>query len=153
MNLVLSIILLSSLSASSNNPTDWNPIGETGRYFDKTNLTIIDKNIVSVWIRYRLSSAEVTRLVDSLKKEKEIFDFSNYNYTMMQEYLNCKERTSAIKHVIHYGKNNKQIISSNYKELDYDKVIPGTIGGESLLEICKYVNRDDSTEMKLFIDK
>ena len=132
---------------------EWEPIGETGRSFDKSNLTIMNKNIVSAWIGYKMSNTEVTKLVDSLKKEGEFVDFSKYDYTMMQEYMNCKEHTSAIKHIIHYDKYKNEITSSNYKDIEYENVIPKTIGDESFVTICKYANRNDSTEMKLFLNK
>ena len=50
MKMIVYIILLSSLATSSAIAAEWEPIGETGRYFDKSNLTIMDKNIVSTTV-------------------------------------------------------------------------------------------------------
>ena len=153
MKIVLYFILLSTLSTSSLMAAEWEPIGESGHYFDKSNLTVMNKNIVSAWIGFKMSNTEVLKLFDSLKKEGEVVDFSNYNYTLMQEYMNCKDHTSAIKYIIHYDKAKHKITTSDYKDIEYEKAIPKTIGDESLASVCKYANRNDSTEMQLFLSK
>ena len=87
MKTVLYILLLSTLSTSSLMAAEWEPIGETGRSFDKSNQTVMNKNIVFAWIGFKISNAEVTKLVDSLMKEGEKVDLSNYDFTMMREYI------------------------------------------------------------------
>ena len=132
---------------------EWEPIGETGRSFDKSNQTVMNKNIVFAWIGFKISNAEVTKLVDSLMKEGEKVDFSNYDFTMMREYMKCKDHKSAIKYIVHYDIYKNEIIASYYKDIEYEKVIPKTIGDECFASICKYANRNYSTEMKLFLSK
>ena len=68
-------------------------------------------------------------------------------------YINCKDHKSAIKYIIHYDIYKNEIIASDYKNIEYEKVIPKTMVNECFASICKYDNRNYSTEMKLFLIK
>jgi hypothetical protein len=138
MRIVLQIILLVSFSSSLAISAEWEPIGETGRYFDKTSLIVVNKNVVSVSVKTALSAVEVVRLDDNLRKNGSSYDFSKYNHTILQEYMNCKDDTTALKNVTHYNKSGEPITTSDFSETEYEKVVANSVGSEILTTICNY---------------
>jgi hypothetical protein len=138
IRIVQYIILLVSLTASQANSAEWEPIGETSRYFDKTSLIVVNKNVVSVSVKTALSAVEVVRLDDNLRKNGSSYDFSKYSHTLLQEYMNCDDDTTALKNVTHYDKSGRPITSSDFSETEYDKVVPNSVGSEILTTICDY---------------
>jgi hypothetical protein len=139
MKITALMILLCGLTASQAISAEWEPIGETGRYFDKTCLSVLNKNVVSVSVKTILSVGEVVRLDDNLRKNGSAFDFSKYSHTILQEYMNCKDDTTALKNVTHYDKSGRPITSSDFSETEYEKVVPNSVGSEILTTICNYV--------------
>ena len=138
MKITVLIILLVGLSNSLAISAEWEPIGETGRYFDKTSLIVVNKNVVSVSVKTTSSVGEIVRLDDNLRKNGSAFNFSKYSHTILQEYMNCKDDTTALKNVTHYDKSGKPITSSDFSETEYEKVVPNSVGSEILITICNY---------------
>jgi hypothetical protein len=138
MKIVLCIILFTVFTVSHSIAAEWEPIGETGRYFDKSNLSIVGKSTVSVSLKIIYDKVEIVRLDKNLRKNSEKYDFSNYSYTIVQEYMNCKDDTTAIMEVIHYNRNNKPITTSKFRDIEYIKVVSDTIGSEIYITICNY---------------
>jgi hypothetical protein len=140
VKIVVIIILLMCLFASLSISAEWEAIGVTGCYFDKSNLRVVSKNVISVSVKIVYSDKEVVRLDDNLRKNGSAYDFSKYGYTIMQEFMNCKDDSTAYKYVIHYDKSGKPITFSEYSDIEYDKVTPNTVGSEMLISICNFAS-------------
>ena len=116
----------------------WEPFGKTktgDNYYNKTNITK-SSNIVSVSTCKIVTDDCRKQTIEAVKKydlEKSI-KYQNYHQEIVLWNIDCKNRRSRVKEVIHYDDKGNVLDSSTFKNEEWDNILVLT-GPDSLRKI------------------
>jgi hypothetical protein len=100
-------------------------------YYDAQSITRLSKNIVRIWLKRNYTEKGVMYMVGNLGKKYE-----NLSYSIILNEINCIEKMFRLKSRIDYDNKGGVIYSSSFP-LEWNFIIPGSIGETLYEEICK----------------
>lgn len=142
--ILLTLLLLASTGISQDERWKILTFSDEYLYFYDSLTANRNGQIIKAWIK--LIPWDKDSVIKEKKNKASFLDsdkYDQFSYTLMFFAFNCSLKAYKLIRYLDYNEDGKAIKSYNYneKEIEWEDVIPNTLGEELLIKLCQKIKK------------
>lgn len=137
---LVSFVLCEAVAAADNRWLRYASCDDYIAYVDSLSVQCMENNIVNCWVKYVYSKEGVKNFLQFAKENnmKHAYNIKNGIYALVQQGLNCQNKTNAIYQSYLYSKAGTVIISDKDFNGNWDTIAPDSVAESLMYLLCPY---------------
>jgi hypothetical protein len=128
-------LMIAVLITSPAISAEWVKIPGTDYQIDNSNIKTDEAGNTRFWEKYIWTKKNIKNL--NYRFYDKYIDYSDFSYTVSHSEINCIDRTERVKIIHHHDREGILIVSTEFLDMEYRPIVPGSDGAAILAAVCR----------------